>query len=86
MEREYRKFRKEEKGRSIRNVIFCKTGHIGLEEKEGAKACTEGSNSGKDWKRKFQRKRNDRNCVQGIGAGNTEKRERKFCVKIERRK
>lgn len=48
MEREYRKFRKEEKGRSIRNGIFCKTGRIGLEKEEGRKGLYRGKQF---WKR-----------------------------------
>ena len=50
MEWEYRKFRKEEKGRSIRNVIFCKTGRIGLEKEEGRK----GLYRGKQFRKKLE--------------------------------
>ena len=97
MEREYRKFRKEEKGRSIRKGSFCKTRNRRLEKRKRANACTKGSNSGKRRRRERPGKRENGKTADSedaertelcAGAGRREhrKRIRKFCVKIKWRK
>lgn len=86
MEREYRKFRKEEKGRSIWNGIFCKTGRIGLEKEEGRK----GLYRGKQFRKRLEAEDSEKAERSELCAGDRRrehrKREWKFCVKIERRK
>lgn len=78
MEREYRKFRNEEKGRSIRNVIFCKTGRIGLEEKEGRK----GLYRGKQFRKRLEAEASEKAERSELCAGDRRREHRKKGTEI----
>lgn len=78
MEREYRKFRKEEKGRSIRNGIFCKTGHIGLEKEEGRK----GLYRGKQFRKRLEAEDSEKAERSELCAGDRRREHRKKRTEI----
>ena len=78
MEREYRKFRKEEKGRSIRNGIFCKIGRIGLEKEEGRK----GLYRGRQFRKKLEAEDSEKAECSELCAGDRRRKHRKKGTEI----
>ena len=78
MEREYRKFRKEEKGRSIRNGIFCKIGRIGLEKEEGRK----GLYRGKQFRKRLEAEDSEKAEFSELFAGDRRRKHRKKGTEI----